>query len=233
MVNFEDCKNGGTVCILGVTLSLKDLRRLWLQSIVLSDTQVGRDKGMRFWQYLARMLSGLSGSQVSMNLCSTLALGRKTIRFWKPVKLVKQMEDCLASRADSVDKTLTLTEYGSFFVYCLIDHCAFAQRIGLLKLSPESSDRLDRFEECWWFTEALALFLRERRALGSDDPRRRREAKLLVVKAFLDIWCAVYFILPAAKRNLRIHKSWAGLFGAIASLISLHMAWPRDKCLED
>jgi len=143
------------------------LRDLWLQSIVLSDTHIGRDKSTRAFQYLARMLFGITDKEVFGNLLRTLALSRKTLRFWKPVKAVKRIEDLYADPArDQLDKNLTALEIGSDAVYAAIDHVTFLQRIGALKwMSPKQVDNLDRFLEFFWATEVVPVLWRETRNL--------------------------------------------------------------------
>lgn len=143
------------------------LRDLWLQSIILSDTHIGRDKSARAFQYLARMLFGITDQEVFGNLLRALALSRKTLRFWKPVKAIKRIEDLYADPArDQLDKHLTALEIGSDGVYAAIDHVTFLQRIGALKwMSPKQVDNLDRFLEFFWATEAVPVILRESRNL--------------------------------------------------------------------
>jgi len=104
-------------------------------------------------------MGGITDKEVFGNLLRTLALSRKTLRFWKPVKAVKRIEDLYADPArDQLDKNLTALEIGSDAVYAAIDHVTFLQRIGALKwMRPKQVDNLDRFLEFFWATECVPV----------------------------------------------------------------------------
>jgi hypothetical protein len=130
---------------------------------MLSNTLVGRDKSMRFWQYLARMLSGLTGRELFARILYTMSVSRKTLRFWKPVKAAKAIDDVLRdSNLGKVEKVLTVSEVGNDGVYALVDHVCFAQRVGALPwLDPTQVDFLARFVEVVWLNETLSVICRE------------------------------------------------------------------------
>merc|ERR1719389_1344289 len=120
------------------------------------------------------MLAGLTGRDIFSNLLRMLALSRKTLRFYKPVKAVKKIEDiCSDCNLDEVDKNLTVVEVASDAIYAAIDHVTFVQRIGGMPwLSAEGVDRLDRFLEFFWLTEILPVIWREARTLSREHPDR-------------------------------------------------------------
>merc|ERR1740138_45466 len=147
---------------------------------------------MRLVQYSARCLSGITNRAVFASLLASLALARKTLRFGRQLKWGKDMRDCYVNEKDDFNRVTTLLELGSYFVYCFVDHACFAQRIGLLPLTPLRSDYLDRFAEFFWLTECVPMMFREARAWlsggglepGSTAWRARRErARLLFLKA--------------------------------------------------
>jgi len=238
-------------------MSVVTLRELWLQSILASDTLIVRDKSARGFQYLARMLAGITDIEIFTNLLRALSLSRKTLRFWKPVKALKRIEDVQHDTGlDTLDKNLTIAEIGSDGLYAALDHITFLQRIGGLKwMSPKQVDNLDRFLEFFWLTEVLPVIWRETRKLlrlrvaatESDAKLRedvrliasgspyllndeRKKALLLLFKAVCcDLPCSLYFMRPANFKNKRIHKTWCGALGVTASLISLKMNWPQVK----
>mmetsp|Transcript_5938 Transcript_5938/g.14207 ORF Transcript_5938/g.14207 Transcript_5938/m.14207 type:complete len:289 (+) Transcript_5938:98-964(+) len=222
------------------------LRRLWLQVCIVQDGTTGRDKLARFVQYLSRFLNGATGVEVFANLNASLSLARKITRFARPLKWARDMELCWRHTEDKLDKVTTLVELGSYFIYCCVDHCCFAQRIGFIPWGPGSSDirtdRLDRFAELFWLTEVVPVFVREIRAYSTGGGaerdsqawrERRRVATLRLMKAACDFPCSIYFLWSFARRNKREHKVWCGILGAIASCISLHTLWPSDKSLQD
>mmetsp|Transcript_26688 Transcript_26688/g.60771 ORF Transcript_26688/g.60771 Transcript_26688/m.60771 type:complete len:246 (-) Transcript_26688:90-827(-) len=213
--------------------SLRQLRQFWLRAVIFQDTLAGRDKTMRFVQYLARCLSGVTGIEVFGNLLRTLALSRKTLRFGRQLRWAKDMERCWLNEKDAFNRNTTIVEMGSYWIYCCVDHACFAQRIGLLRLTPKRSDYLDRFAEFFWLTEVIPVLAREARALlTSDSSERKEKAKILLVKAFCDLACSIYFLQPAAWRDRRKHKAWCGFLGAITSAISIRANWPTNMCLE-
>lgn len=212
------------------------LRRQLMKTIIMCDTQLGRDKSTRLFQHLCRMISGLTGdSGVAWQTCMNLAIMRRCLRFWKPVKLAKQIEDTLKNKkVREVDRALTVTEFGCFLIYCLMDHVRFAQNITLIRLKPQKYDLLDRFTEAWWIGETVPALIREARVLlrkGESEVKRKQAAKW-VMKLFCDLLCAVYFTWPLRRRNKRIHKFWSGLLGSIASAMSLHIAWPDNEMVD-
>lgn len=140
-------------------------RLLWIESLALSNTLTGRDKSMRFWQYLFRFLKALTGHEIFHNARNTLSISRKTLRFYGEVRMLKNIEDTLHDNSlDTIDRTLTICEHGSNFVYICLDHIAFLERIGGLKfLTPKQVENFDRFIECFWGSEALAVLCRELR----------------------------------------------------------------------
>eukprot|EP00746_Dinoflagellata_sp_MGD_P153684 gnl/MRDRNA2_/MRDRNA2_84393_c0_seq1.p1 gnl/MRDRNA2_/MRDRNA2_84393_c0~~gnl/MRDRNA2_/MRDRNA2_84393_c0_seq1.p1 ORF type:complete len:329 (+),score=50.87 gnl/MRDRNA2_/MRDRNA2_84393_c0_seq1:135-1121(+) len=232
-IGIADDTGSDAVTMFGLRCSKVTLRNLWMKTIILSDTQLGRDKSARFLQYCGRMISGLTGSTgVPWLLCMNLALMRRCLRFWKPVKLAKQIEDTAHDEnMAKLDKVLTLTEFSSFLVYCLMDHLRFAQNCSLLKLSPERYDILDRLTETLWVCETVPALTRETLALfrSNGSVAKRTLARKWVLKLLCDLFCAVHFTWPIGRRNQRIHKIWVGLLGAVASLMSLHIAWPSDS----
>mmetsp|Transcript_19988 Transcript_19988/g.49887 ORF Transcript_19988/g.49887 Transcript_19988/m.49887 type:complete len:244 (+) Transcript_19988:72-803(+) len=222
------------------SVDAKTLQRLWFQAVVFQDTLVGRDKSIRFFQYVARLLSGITNMQVFANLLSALALSRKTLRFGRQLKLAKNIRECYLGEQDSMNRITTILEDGSFIIYCFMDHVCFTERIKLLKLSPRRSEMLDRFTEVFWITEAAPALLREIRAyvsgggadVGSAQWQERRDrAKLLILKLSCDLACAFYCVQRSSWRNRRQHKVWCGVLGAIASAVSIKMNWPRE-CIE-
>eukprot|EP00929_Paragymnodinium_shiwhaense_P029151 TRINITY_DN16778_c0_g1_i1.p1 TRINITY_DN16778_c0_g1~~TRINITY_DN16778_c0_g1_i1.p1 ORF type:complete len:247 (+),score=49.23 TRINITY_DN16778_c0_g1_i1:76-816(+) len=228
------------VATTATTWDAKTLRRLFLQACIYTDTHSGKDKPLRFIQYLARCLSGLTGNEVCGNLLAAMSLSRKTLRFGLPIRLQRQIENCWQNEKDSVNKWTTLTEVGSFLIYCWVDHLCFAQKIGLLKLNAVRSDYLDRFAEFFWLTEVIPVGIREARTyltgggamVGSAEwQARRRKALILLVKFLFDLQNSIYFMMPAAYRNQRKNKALAGFLGIMTSAISIKMGWPSDKCL--
>mmetsp|Transcript_32799 Transcript_32799/g.71605 ORF Transcript_32799/g.71605 Transcript_32799/m.71605 type:complete len:244 (+) Transcript_32799:57-788(+) len=238
----------------------EDLRRLWLQSVLLSDTYIGREKSARVFQYAARMLYGITDWDLFGNLLRTLALSRKTLRFYKPVKAVKRILDLKRDQhIDKLDRDLTIAEVGSDAIYALIDHVTFVQRIGGMKwMSQHQADTLDRVLEVFWFTEIVPVIWRETRKLFNLRRRAReldakaledkpgtatptsasiaaaaKQAKILLFKAVVcDLPCSFYFMLPVAFKNQRINRTWCGFLGVVASVISLQQNWPKDKVKE-
>eukprot|EP00747_Dinoflagellata_sp_TGD_P041860 gnl/TRDRNA2_/TRDRNA2_141719_c2_seq1.p1 gnl/TRDRNA2_/TRDRNA2_141719_c2~~gnl/TRDRNA2_/TRDRNA2_141719_c2_seq1.p1 ORF type:complete len:278 (-),score=55.42 gnl/TRDRNA2_/TRDRNA2_141719_c2_seq1:242-1075(-) len=155
------------------------LRDLWVDSVMLSNTLVGRDKSMRAWQYFFRFLFGLTGNDLFGNACKTMAVSRKTLRFYKPVKVAKAIDDVLRDpNMDETERKLTLVEVFSDGFYALMDHFAFLQRIGGLNwMTPKQVDNLDRFIECFWFTEVVPVICRELRTyfiLRAEESGRRK-----------------------------------------------------------
>eukprot|EP00930_Biecheleria_cincta_P103647 TRINITY_DN95675_c0_g1_i1.p1 TRINITY_DN95675_c0_g1~~TRINITY_DN95675_c0_g1_i1.p1 ORF type:complete len:244 (+),score=52.46 TRINITY_DN95675_c0_g1_i1:57-788(+) len=236
-----------------------DLRDLWLESIAFSDTTLARDKTARAFQYTARMLFGITDLEVFGNLLRTLSLSRKVLRFYKPVKAIKRIEDAQQDpNLDALDKKLTVVEVASDGLYAAIDHITFLQRIGALKwMRPRAVDRLDRVLEFFWFTEIVPVIWREVRALlrmrrqaveldakrdedgrpsavlkdglGRLEEKRRKALVLLFKAAVCDLPCSLYFMQPLKFKNKRVHKAWCGLLGLVASLISIQQNWPRKK----
>lgn len=225
-----------TVKFLGTRWSKEKLRCFWMKTIIVSDTQLGRDKSARFFQYLGRMVSGCTGSTgIPWQLCLNLALMRRCLRFWKPVKLGKQIEDTIKDQEmPMLSKFLTVAEFSSFLMYCLMDHVRFAQNCLLLKLTPERFDLLDRCTEMFWVCETVPALMRESMVLfgRNRSSAERRLSRKWVVKLVCDLFVAVYFTWPMRSRNKRVHKIWSGLLGAFASLLSLHIAWPDDKIVD-
>eukprot|EP00931_Biecheleriopsis_adriatica_P078995 TRINITY_DN52411_c0_g1_i1.p1 TRINITY_DN52411_c0_g1~~TRINITY_DN52411_c0_g1_i1.p1 ORF type:complete len:247 (+),score=64.58 TRINITY_DN52411_c0_g1_i1:127-867(+) len=230
------------------------MRELWLESIVFSDTLIARDKTARAFQYTARMLFGITDFEFFGNLLRALSLSRKTLRFYKPVKAAKRIEDTMADPSlDALEKKLTVVEIGSDGLYAAIDHITFLQRIGALKwMRPKAVDMLDRVLEFFWFTEIVPVIWRESRTLlrlqrqsaeldakQSEDRKKeslmcldakRRKALILLFKAAVcDLPCSFYFMQPLSFKNKRVHKAWCGLLGLLASLISIQQNWPRKK----
>merc|ERR1712007_8490 len=203
----------------------------------------------RAFQYAARMLFGLTGRDFFGNLLRALALSRKTLRFYKPVKALKRIEDISRDPAlDLVERRLTVMEVGSDAIYATIDHVAFLQRIGGMPwMSERQVDMLDRFLEFFWLTEVLPVIWREIRKLlrlransaamdakpiqDAVTAEAKRKAIITLVKAAAcDLPCAFYFLQPYAIKQRRVHKTWCGLLGFLASLISIHQNWPRESC---
>jgi len=233
------------------------LREAWLESLLLAGTVLGREKSMRFVMYFSRTIEALTGQELFARLMATMAVCRKSLRFYKPLAIAKAAEDVIQDpHLDSTEKTLTLAEKGSDAVYAVLDHVTFFQRIGGLSwLTPKQVDNLDRFIEVFWLTEIAALVCREARALfralrpdnvrDSREPvlgvapsvsaaaaQRLREAKLLLFKAIvLDLPCCGYAMMPAtAKKAAWRLRAGSGALGALASILSLQMAWPRGAC---
>lgn len=225
------------------------LRKVLAESITLSNTLIGRDKSIRFWQYLARMLSGLTGREFFAKLLATLAISRKTLRFYKPIKAAKTVDDLLKQPCqDYTARALTLSEVINDGIYAGVDNIAFFQRIGAFPwMNAKQIDNLDRFIEIFWFNEILSVFCREVRSFsqlrtsGSDRDAssekllsvdksawKRKLNLILIVKALVDMPCALYFLQPAAFRNEGRNKAWCGFLGMIASLMSLHVNWPSQ-----
>jgi len=230
------------------------LREWCLESVVVSDTQIGRDKFMRLIQYSMRLITGLNPAWTQGrpgNLMRTLALARKTLRFWRPVRSWRSIEEVLKAKEGSalapteLDRSLRVIEMASFAMYCLVDHCCFYQRIGGLKsLTANQADAMDRFAEFWWTIESLAGVWCETRELGriqkehdlgnaiAKDLRLRKEKALwaLFKQGVCDIPCSLFFWwLDAETRNKGKHKIWCGLLGALASMVSMRGMWPRGQ----
>lgn len=230
--------------------------REWcLESVAVSDTILGRDKSMRLVQYSMRMLTGLVPEWTQGrpgNLMRTLAVARKALRFWRPLRSWRSIDEVLRAKVGSdlarteLDRRLTLVELISFATYCLIDHFAFYQRIGGLKSwTANQADALDRVAEFFWTVESVPVVWREIRELGrirkEEDVsnavacealrQRKKKALLSLFKAGVcDIPCSFYFwVLNAETRNKGKHKAWCGFLGILASLVSLHGMWPRGK----
>merc|ERR1740123_1054740 len=152
------------------------LRDWCLESAACADTLLGRDKSMRLIQYTMRMVTGFNPSWNQGppgNLMRTLAVGRKSLRFWRPLRCWRSALEVLQAKEGSdlarteLDRKLTLIEHLSFAVYCLIDHLAFYQRVGGLKYwTANQSDALDRVAEVLWTIESVAVAWREIRLLG-------------------------------------------------------------------
>eukprot|EP00419_Tripos_fusus_P026686 CAMPEP_0172722214 /NCGR_PEP_ID=MMETSP1074-20121228/80941_1 /TAXON_ID=2916 /ORGANISM="Ceratium fusus, Strain PA161109" /LENGTH=222 /DNA_ID=CAMNT_0013548153 /DNA_START=147 /DNA_END=815 /DNA_ORIENTATION=- len=200
-----------------------------------------------------RMVTGLNPSWnegLPGNLLRTLAVARKSLRFWRPLRSWRSIDEVLQAKEGSdlarteLDRKLTLIELLSFAVYCLVDHIAFYQRVGGLKSwTANQADVVDRVAEFFWTTESVAVVWREIRLLGCIHKEhalantvaqhalteRRKKALLALFKAGIcDIPCSLYFwALNAETRNKGRHKAWAGFLGMLASLVSLHGMWPR------
>lgn len=245
--------------------SMSDLRiipngevpfREWcLESVACADTLLCRDKSMRLIQYTMRMLTGLNPSWTQGtpgNLMRTLAVARKSLRFWRPLRSWRSIDEVLKAKLGSdlalteFDRTLTLIEHLSFAVYCLIDHLAFFQRVGgLSKLTADQADALDRVAEFNWTIESIVVVWREMRSLGRIRKElalgnlaiehvlkeRKKKALLSLFKAGVcDIPCSLYFWAMNAKtRNQGKHKAWCGFLGILASCVSLYGMWPRKQ----
>lgn len=232
---------------LHITVSPKILHDFWMRSIEFFDTAYGRDRSLRFFQYLGRFLHGLVPIDVFASLSSTMALARKPLRFYGPVKSIKTVCDLIDQNAlGSVEKGLTMAAAISDGVYRLADHVAFFERIKLLKLSPLSSDRLDRFIELFWLTEVIPMICREsrtyfylrveERALPEDAHEERKlleeKKKKVLLSLFkvliCDLPCIVFVMNPLEFKQKRIHKIWCGLLGAMASIIGIKQNWPTS-----
>jgi hypothetical protein len=230
-----------------VVLAGTAARQLWLQSIKFGDTYIARDKTARVVQYLARMLAGLTDIEIFSNLLRSCSLMRKILRFWKPVKALKRIEDVARDdNLDETDRALTIAEIGSDGFYAFLDHFAFFQRIGMFpRLSAKGVDNLDRFIEVFWITEIVPVIWRETRTLlrlrsVSKDQmvyqvlsEKKKKSALTLFKNYCDLLCALYFLMPAAQKNKRLPKVWCGLGGVITSLISIHMNWPHEHCKDE
>lgn len=230
--------------------------REWcLESVACADTLLCRDKSMRLVQYACRMLTGLNPSWTQAppgNLMRTLAVARKSLRFWRPLRSWRSIDEVLRAKEGSdlarteFDRKLTLIELISFAVYCLIDHLAFYQRVGgLSSWTANQADALDRVAEFFWTTESVAVVWRECRLLACLSKeqhlgnmamqhalrQRRKKALLSLFKAGVcDIPCSLYFwAMNAQTRNQGKHKAWCGFLGVLASLVSLHGMWPRAQ----
>lgn len=231
------------------------LREWCLESVAVADTLLGRDKSMRLVQYTMRMLTGLNPEWTQGrpgNLMRTLAVARKSLRFWRPLRSWRSIDEVLKAKVGSdlahteLDRKLTVTELLSFAIYCVIDHLCFYQRVGgLSSWSADRADALDRVAEFFWTTESVAVVWREIRTLGRirkelalgdaaiqlSLKERQKKVLLALFKAGVcDIPCSLYFwAMNSATRNKGKHKAWCGFLGVLASLVSLHGMWPRGK----
>lgn len=235
------------------------LREWCLESVTVADTLLGRDKSMRLVQYTMRMLTGLNPAWTPGrpgNLMRTLAVARKSLRFWRPLRSWRSIDELIKAKLGSelaqteFDRKLTFIELLSFGIYCLIDHCAFYQRVGgFASWTANQADALDRVAEFFWTIESVAVVWREMRSLGRIRQElalgnvavqhflreRQKKALLLLFKAGVcDIPCSLYFwAMNAETRNKGKHKIWCGLLGVLASLVSLHGMWARKHTAID
>eukprot|EP00933_Yihiella_yeosuensis_P007078 TRINITY_DN111975_c0_g1_i1.p1 TRINITY_DN111975_c0_g1~~TRINITY_DN111975_c0_g1_i1.p1 ORF type:complete len:291 (-),score=58.65 TRINITY_DN111975_c0_g1_i1:142-1014(-) len=189
--------------------SPQDLKAIIWQSIAFQDTYVGRDKSARLFQYLFRMLGGLTnGNPICGGFCTHLSLSRKTLRFWKPVKAIKRIEDTDAdTNLDSLEKKLTTFEIASEAVYCCLDHVIFFQRCGFFKwASAEVVDRFERFAELFWLTEILPVIIREVRTLKKLQQQEKQALAGLETDMKLNQDINVNTDVPKMKSNEMIER---------------------------
>lgn len=119
--------------------------RLVRDTVTFSETAHGRDRVFRCFQYLGRFLFGAFQLEFFDRLTSVMALTRKSLRFWGPVKGIVEL--CEVDGNSSGARWLKKAGIFSDAIYRLTDHVAFAQRIGLIgkNWTKEAVDKLDRY----------------------------------------------------------------------------------------
>lgn len=115
-------------------------------------------------------MHGLTGKEFFHGLTSAMALTRKGLRFWGPIKAMDDICTILDKSRDAersmrqehrwID-ALSICGAAADKVYRLVDHVAFAERIKLIKLSVENVDRLDRFIETFWLAEIIPTVIKD------------------------------------------------------------------------
>jgi len=247
----ENTFNTGDVLSKKLTKCGPQVHEYWTSSISFMETAYGRDRSLRFFQYLGRCLSGVTHFPVFQSLSSTMALSRKGLRFFGPIKAAKALCDLYDDKnVPTLEKNLTLTAILSDAIYRLFDHVAFMERIKLLKLTPERSDLLDRFIEIFWLTEVIPMIFREAFAyfnLRMDQEkmkeagtsvsdlfhelaeRKKKVAISLFKVLFCDLPCIIFVLNGRDFKTNRKNKVWCGFLGAIASLIGCYQNWPESR----
>eukprot|EP00397_Hematodinium_sp_SG-2012_P062137 GEMP01083381.1.p1 GENE.GEMP01083381.1~~GEMP01083381.1.p1 ORF type:complete len:276 (-),score=19.16 GEMP01083381.1:199-975(-) len=238
---------------LDIRVDAKILHQFWLNSIQFMDTAYGRDRSCRFFQYLGRFLHGLVPIDAFQTLSSVMALSRKPLRFFGPLKAIKALCDLVDdTRVGAIEKGLTFAAVMSDGLYRLMDHIAFLERLKFISLSPINSDRLDRFVEIFWLTEVIPMICREARAyfyLRVEEKtlpaealnelkriaERKRKVLLSLFKVLIcDLPCVIFVMNPMDFKQKRIHKviSSAVCAGSvrIPSLATRLQFWTRRTC---
>jgi len=238
-----------------ISCHAKCLHQFWINSITFMDTAYGRDRSLRFLQYAGRMFHGLLVYDFLAKLSSTMALSRKGLRFFGPIKAIKALCDLMDDKVlNKVEKNLTAIATFSDGIYRLFDHVAFCERIKLLKLSEARSDLLDRFIEIFWLTEVIPMICREAFAyfnlrmeeeklkVAGERPtssllvalreRKRKVAISLFKVLCCDLPCIFFVIQPAEFKKRRIPKIWCGFLGMFASSIGIYQNWPSQPPLQ-
>ncbi|CAD7952969.1 unnamed protein product [Amoebophrya sp. A25] len=246
------------------------LHLLIKDAIAFSQNETGREKTFRFWQYFGRFLFGVFRYQPFMALAGFMSMTRKSMRWFTPIRMFSEMceiADKIKTSYNNVDScnsttsnpnssvsaadaifhqrrhdVLTLIGVSQDWVYRLLDHVAFFERMKVLRMSESAADWLDRIIEFFWLTEIVPLAVRDAlsyRKVSSEMnacstsssafttlAEQARHLRLNLIRLlFLDLPCAIYFMLPPAFRNQRLNQTWAGGLGSLACLFGCYSQW--------
>jgi len=242
---------------LRISCHAKSVHQFWINSITFMDTAYGRDRSLRFLQYFGRMCHGCLSYDCFGKLSSTMALSRKGLRFFGPIKAVKALCDLIDDKMlNPIEKNLTFVATLSDGIYRLADHVAFLERIKVLRLSEARSDLLDRFIEIFWLTEVIPMICREALAyfnlrmeeeklkVSGESPNSplllaiRERKKKVAISLFkvlcCDLPCIFFVIQPQEFKKRRVPKMWCGFLGMLASSIGMYQNWPsKPASLDD
>jgi len=227
------------------------------QGLKFGGTTLGRDKTYRAIQYFARFLSWyllIKGDKVEAArwtaLKSHLGTARKLMRLGKPIEHLQAALRATYASGPLQETLTTIARQIGYFGYLTYDAFVWAQSIKLIKLSPETAQRVGKRAFQFWFAgitfslvhgvlKASRLakeskMLRNSRTWGEKDladeaARETRSSALRTAQAnnrrqliidMLDVW------IPATGAGiLGVNEGALGILGLISSIIGAKAQW--------
>ncbi|KAG8905620.1 Peroxisomal membrane protein PMP27 [Tulasnella sp. 403] len=226
------------------------------QSLRVWSTTVGRDKTYRGIQYFARFYAwyclrrGYLDQAARWNaLKAALALGRKMLRLFKPVEHVQHAFDAMdKSHPTVLEKCSTVGRQIGYAGYLTFDAFVWANAIRFIRLTPETSVRVNRISQKFWLAGILFSIVNgliklnrhvssmkdlkkvsrsEKRDIPVDSVEQYRDLnskysaiRFQLILDMLDIW------LPASNLGyVWINDGVAGIIGVITSSMGFHLQW--------
>jgi len=212
----------------------------------------GREQSLKLLQYASFLASVLWNSQTlrkrAKKLALNLAVVRKALRLGMPFKNLLE----ILTRAWNKPKTWTRGLSDVFGVaFYLADHCLYFQRVGLLKLQPEST-RLMLFDIVrnlsWVLKELFAILATalemhnlqklmqklvrviqrdSNQALNSTEYRNlgvKNDLLVLeMIRSILDIPVAIYFL----DKN-KLNAGVVGVLGVLSSAVGVARSFKKQ-----
>ncbi|THU91740.1 peroxisomal biogenesis factor 11 [Dendrothele bispora CBS 962.96] len=227
------------------------------QSLKYGSTTLGRDKAYRAIQYFARFYAwyllskGDKDAAARWNALKThLGTARKLLRLGKPMEHLQAALRACLSTGPAVEQVTTIARQISYFGYLTFDAFVWANSIKFWTLNPETSTRVAKISNRFWFAGILFSIVngvtksvrlaRETKKLQSTQKwgektlaaEAERETRLSVLLAaqentrhqliidLLDAW------IPATALGItNLNEGALGIFGLITSLIAAQKQW--------